>query len=63
MQPVRRGRIVELFEDRGIFELFKREKWPYGETKGGKAECERCRKIKDKYVKFLRGGTEERQGA
>lgn len=32
---IRRGMIIDLFEKRGLFDRFKAERWPFGNTKAG----------------------------
>jgi Endonuclease NucS len=52
---VRRGYIVELFERAGIFEEFKENCWPFGNSPQGLTRRRRFLKIKDDYLKFLDG--------
>ena len=37
---VRRGYVVELFQRHGIFEEFKQERWPYGNTCSGRKKTD-----------------------
>ena len=32
---IRRGMVIKLFEDHGLFQRFKAEHWPFGNTKAG----------------------------
>ena len=56
---LRRGYIVELFEKRGIFNEFKSDHWPFGNTSTGETQRRRYLRIKTQYEEFLAGrGTE-----
>jgi hypothetical protein len=52
---LRRGYIVELFEKLGLFEDFKKEYWPVGNTPVGERNRRRYLRIKAQYVAFLEG--------
>src|SRR5690348_14146480 len=52
---VRRGYIVELFEQRHILEQFNAKHWPEGNTTWGQKECERYLRIKMRFDDFLEG--------
>ena len=52
---LRRGYIIELFEKNGVFESFKNENWPYGNTPAGETRRKRYLKIKLQYEEFLTG--------
>jgi hypothetical protein len=52
---LRRGYIVELFERHGIFEDFKEQHWPRGNTGWGESRRLRFLTIKLRYEEFLRG--------
>jgi len=52
---LRRGYIVDLFEKRGIFDAFKREHWPFGNTSAGDKRRLRLLRIKAQYEAFLAG--------
>lgn len=43
---LRRGYIVALFEERGIFDAFKKEHWPFGNTPTGETYRRRYLRIK-----------------
>lgn len=59
---VRRGRLIHVFEERGLLEKFFQVVWPAGKTTQGKAECRRCLKITSQYEEFLQGkGPEEEE--
>jgi len=53
---VRRGFIVELFKQKGIFEAFKEAYWPNGNTLDGARRTRRYLKIKQQYDDFLSFG-------
>lgn len=52
---LRRGYIVALFRDRGIFEDFKTAHWAFGNTPTGETQCRRYLRIKTQYEDFLAG--------
>jgi hypothetical protein len=52
---VKRGYIVELFEEKEIFDEFKKEHWPFGDTDSGKTNRRRLLHIKAEYAKFRDG--------
>src|SRR5882757_7138637 len=52
---LRKGYIVELFEKRGIFDDFKANYWPVGNTPWGERERRRVVAIKARYEAFLTG--------
>jgi hypothetical protein len=54
---VRRGRFIELFENRGVLIQFINEAWPLGASSVGEAEKRRCLKISREYYEFLAGGS------
>lgn len=56
---LRRGYIVSLFEERGIFEDFKAAHWPFGNTTPGQARRRRLLRIKTQYEEFLAGRAPE----
>jgi len=49
---VRRWKLKELFEQKGIWEEFKRLHWPEGNQKGGQKFLDLCRKAADLYDKL-----------
>lgn len=53
---VRRGYVVELFEQHGILGQFKNEIWPLGNSPAGAALVRRFLRIKEEYEKFLQTG-------
>src|SRR5262245_33810790 len=53
---VRRGRLIELFQKRGLLTKFIDECWPVGATPDGQAELQRCLGISAKYDQYLEGG-------
>jgi hypothetical protein len=53
---VRRGFVVELFKEKGIFETFKEAHWPNGNTPDGARRTRRYLKIKQQYDDFLSSG-------
>jgi Endonuclease NucS C-terminal domain len=53
---LRRGYIVDLFEKRGVFELFKGSHWAYGNTPAGETRRRLFLRIKQQYESFLAGG-------
>jgi hypothetical protein len=53
---VRRGRLIELFEARGLLSDFIDQVWPFGRSPQGQAELRRCLRIKRQYDEFLAGG-------
>lgn len=46
---VRRGYIIELFQQNGLLDQFKQECWPRGIGKGGDSECRQCLRIKAEF--------------
>jgi hypothetical protein len=52
---LRKGYLVELFEQRGIFEEFKANHWSVGNTPAGEQERQRVLRIKERYEAFLAG--------
>lgn len=55
---LRRGYIVSLFEDSGIFEDFKTAHWAFGNTPTGETRRRRFLRIKKQYEEFLAGHAE-----
>jgi hypothetical protein len=53
---VRRGRIIRLFEARGLLDSFIRSHWPSGETSQGARELRSCLKIASDYAEFVAVG-------
>lgn len=56
---LRRGFVVFLFEQHGLFERFKQEYWSFGNTPGGETRRRRYLRIKAQYEEFLAGGVVE----
>jgi hypothetical protein len=56
---VRRGYIVELFQEHQLFDVFKNEHWPFGNTKAGEKQRVRYLEIKRKYEAALGDGLGE----
>jgi Endonuclease NucS len=56
---LRRGMIVELFENHNIFEQFKAEHWPLGNTLEGQRKRQRYLNVKGRYDDFLAGRIDE----
>jgi len=52
---LRRGFIVELFEKRGVFDEFKTQHWPNGNSSAGQTRRRRFLRIKKQYDEFLSG--------
>jgi hypothetical protein len=52
---LRRGYIVALLEKHGLFDQFKREQWPFGNTPAGERKRQRYLRIKQKYEDFIAG--------
>jgi len=59
---LRRGYIVALFEQRGLFDEFKKEHWPFGNTPSGERRRLRYLRIKAQYEEFLAGRAPEAEG-
>ena len=55
---LRRGYVVSLFEERGVFEEFKAAHWPFGYSKPGESKRKRYLTIKAQYENFLAGRSE-----
>jgi hypothetical protein len=53
---VRRGYIVDLFVRRGLFETFKQQYWPTGDTPWGLSKTRFFLKIRQRYEGFLHSG-------
>ena len=51
---VRRGQLIELFKERGIFDKFLAECWNQGRTKPGKSEIRQKLKILSDYREYIR---------
>ena len=52
---LRRGYIIALFEKHGLFDQFKREKWPFGNTPAGERKRQLYLRIKQRYEDFVAG--------
>ena len=52
---LRRGYVVELFEENGIFEEFKQQHWANGFTRSGETMRNRFLRIRSEYQEFLAG--------
>lgn len=52
---LRRGYIVALFEKHGLFDEFKKEHWPFGNSPAGERKRLRYLRIKGQYEEFLAG--------
>ncbi len=52
---VKRGAIVYLFDENGLFDEFKNTCWPNGNTLDGERRIRRYRRIKQEYDDFLKG--------
>ena len=52
---IRRGYIVELFRDRGLFDEFIAQYWLEGATESGQNHAAFCVSIKDRYEALLQG--------
>jgi len=59
---LRRGFIIELFEQNNIYEDFKNEYWLYGNTTSGESKKRRYLRIKKQYEDFLSGRGPEMEG-
>lgn len=59
---LRRGFIIELFEQNNIYEDFKNEYWPYGNTSSGESKKRLYLRIKKQYEDFLSGRSPEMEG-
>lgn len=59
---LRRGYIIELFKQNNIYEDFKSEYWPYGNTASGRSRERRYLVIKKRYEDFLSGRGPDREG-
>jgi hypothetical protein len=58
---VRRGRMIELFENRGVLNQFITDAWPLGASAVGDSEKRRCLKISREYNAFLAGDGRPRE--
>jgi len=56
VSSLRRGFMIELFQQHGLLSAFKEAHWPYGLTKAGEAEQRRSLKIKSQFDAYV-GGT------
>jgi hypothetical protein len=56
---LRKGYIVELFEKHGIYEAFKNEHWPAGNSRSGLTKRKRFLRIKKQYEDFLAGRADD----
>jgi hypothetical protein len=54
---IRRGRVITLFEDRGLYGQFVTEEWPVGASPAGEREKQRCLRIMGDYDTFVGGGS------
>jgi endonuclease NucS-like protein len=59
---LRRGYIVALFEEHGIFDAFKKEHWSFGNTPPGETKRLKYLRIKAEYEAFLAGRGPEPAG-
>ena len=59
---LRRGYIVSLFEEQGLFDTFKKIHWPFGNTPTGETRRRRFLRIKAQYEAFLAGRGPEPDG-
>jgi hypothetical protein len=55
---LRRGFIVELFQDHGIFEEFRKKHWSFGSTSAGEGKLRFYRRIRGDYSAYLSGSSE-----
>lgn len=53
---LRRGYVIELFQRSELFEAFKQEFWPDGNTSQGQTLIQRYLRIKSEYEEFLSSG-------
>ena len=56
---LRRGYVVALFEEHGIFDEFKEKCWPFGNTPGGETRRRRYLRIRANYVEYLSGACKD----
>jgi hypothetical protein len=56
---LRRGYIVALLEEKGLFEQFKKERWPFGNTPGGGRKRSWYLRLKARYEAFVSGRSSE----
>lgn len=56
---IRKGYIVALFEEHGLFDTFKKEHWSSGNTPAGETRRRRYLRIKGEYEAFLKVGGSE----
>ena len=56
---LRRGYIIALFEERGIFQIFKDRNWPNGDARDGIRRIQNSLNLKAEYELFLSSGGDE----
>lgn len=52
---VRRGYMVKLLEEHGLFEEFKEKHWAYGNTRAGESKCRRYLRLRDQHQRLQAG--------
>ena len=52
---LRRGYIIDLFQRKGLFEEFKKECWPEGNTSSGDTATRRFLRIRERHLEYLQG--------
>ena len=61
---VRRGRMIQLFEQHGLMKSFISKHWPAGSTPAGEARRRGCLRIADEYERFqLEGGASDEEAS
>jgi hypothetical protein len=53
---IRRGRMIQLFENRGLMKKFISKYWPSGATAAGEGRRRACLRMADEYERFLASG-------
>jgi hypothetical protein len=59
---LRRGYVIALFEQHGLFDAFKKEHWQFGNTPPGETDRRHYLQIKARYEEFLAGRGPESDG-
>ncbi|MCO5167504.1 MAG: hypothetical protein M9894_14250 [Planctomycetes bacterium] len=52
---MRRGFMVDRLEANGLFDEFRAQHWPFGNTRGGTTKIRRYRRLREEYERYMQG--------